>query len=95
MAAIYSTFLQRAYDQIIHDVCIQTCLSLLHGQSWYCRWIPTIRYVRHRLSALSSQHGFDGFKDEAELQQMVVTGVNSTDGSTATCIRAVTATVSP
>ena len=23
MAAIYSTFLQRAYDQIVHDVCLQ------------------------------------------------------------------------
>lgn len=24
IAAIYSTFLQRAYDQIIHDVCLQS-----------------------------------------------------------------------
>ena len=23
MAAIYSTFLQRAYDQVLHDVCLQ------------------------------------------------------------------------
>ena len=23
VAAIYSTFLQRAYDQIVHDVCLQ------------------------------------------------------------------------
>jgi len=41
---------------------------------------PTIRVYTHRLSALSSQHGFDGSQDEAELQQMVVTGVNLTDG---------------
>jgi len=36
-------------------------------------------YVRHRF-CVSSQHGFDGSQDEAELQQMVVTGVNYTDG---------------
>ena len=27
--AIYSTFLQRAYDQVVHDVAIQGCLSVL------------------------------------------------------------------
>jgi 1-deoxy-D-xylulose-5-phosphate synthase len=27
VAAIYSTFLQRAFDQIVHDVCLQTCRS--------------------------------------------------------------------
>ena len=26
VVAIYSTFLQRAYDQIIHDVCLGGCL---------------------------------------------------------------------
>ena len=27
VVGIYSTFLQRAYDQIIHDVCLQDCRS--------------------------------------------------------------------
>ena len=27
VAAIYSTFLQRAYDQIVHDVCLQRLTS--------------------------------------------------------------------
>ncbi|NKB17211.1 MAG: 1-deoxy-D-xylulose-5-phosphate synthase, partial [Pseudanabaena sp. CRU_2_10] len=36
VAAIYSTFLQRAYDQIVHDVCIQICPSFLHGSRWNC-----------------------------------------------------------
>jgi len=80
----------------IHDVCIQTCLSFLHGQSWNCRrrWSHPSGYVRHCLSALPSQYGLDGSQNEAELQQMVVTGVNYTDGPSPCAIRAVTATVS-
>ena len=30
VVAIYSTFLQRAYDQLIHDVALQNWMSCLH-----------------------------------------------------------------
>ncbi|MEH2291276.1 1-deoxy-D-xylulose-5-phosphate synthase [Nostoc sp.] len=83
VAAIYSTFLQRAYDQIIHDVCIQNlpvffCLDRAgivgsdgptHQGMYdiaYLRCIPNIVIMAP--------------KDEAELQSMVVTGVNHTSG---------------
>ncbi|MCW5316892.1 1-deoxy-D-xylulose-5-phosphate synthase [Nostoc sp. KVJ3] len=83
VAAIYSTFLQRAYDQIIHDVCIQNlpvffCLDRAgivgsdgptHQGMYdiaYLRCIPNIVIMAP--------------KDEAELQSMVVTGINHTSG---------------
>ena len=83
IVAIYSTFLQRAYDQIIHDVCIQNlpvffCLDRAgivgadgptHQGMYdiaYLRCIPNIVVMAP--------------KDEAELQRMVVTGVNYTQG---------------
>ncbi|MBD2499425.1 1-deoxy-D-xylulose-5-phosphate synthase [Anabaena azotica] len=86
VAAIYSTFLQRAYDQIIHDVCIQNlpvffCLDRAgivgsdgptHQGMYdiaYLRCIPNIVLMAP--------------KDEAELQSMVVTGINYTDGAIA------------
>ncbi|MEH2161682.1 MAG: 1-deoxy-D-xylulose-5-phosphate synthase [Nostoc sp.] len=83
VAVIYSTFLQRAYDQIIHDVCIQNlpvffCLDRAgivgadgptHQGMYdiaYLRCIPNIVIMAP--------------KDEAELQRMVVTGINHTSG---------------
>ncbi|PSO52291.1 MAG: 1-deoxy-D-xylulose-5-phosphate synthase [Cyanobacteria bacterium QH_1_48_107] len=83
VATIYSTFLQRAYDQIVHDVCIQNlpvffCLDRAgivgadgptHQGMYdmaYLRCLPNIVLMAP--------------KDEAELQRMVVTGVNHTDG---------------
>jgi 1-deoxy-D-xylulose-5-phosphate synthase len=83
VAAIYSTFLQRGYDQIIHDVCIQNLpvfFSLdragivgadgpTHQGMYdiaYLRCIPNIVVMAP--------------KDEAELQRMVVTGIEYTDG---------------
>ena len=83
VAAIYSTFLQRAYDQVIHDVCIQKlpvffCLDRAgivgadgptHQGMYdiaYMRCIPNIVVMAP--------------KDEAEMQRMIVTGVNYTDG---------------
>ncbi|MFN6482146.1 MULTISPECIES: 1-deoxy-D-xylulose-5-phosphate synthase [unclassified Nostoc] len=83
VAAIYSTFLQRAYDQIIHDVCIQNlpvffCLDRAgivgsdgptHQGMYdiaYLRCIPNIAIMAP--------------KDEAELQRMIVTGINHTSG---------------
>ena len=83
VAAIYSTFLQRAYDQIIHDICIQKlpvffCLDRAgivgadgptHQGMYdiaYLRCIPNITIMAP--------------KDEAELQRMVVTGINHRSG---------------
>jgi 1-deoxy-D-xylulose-5-phosphate synthase len=83
VATIYSTFLQRAYDQVVHDVCIQKlpvffCMDRAgivgadgptHQGMYdiaYLRCIPNIVIMAP--------------KDEAELQRMVVTGVNYTDG---------------
>ncbi|MGJ5672172.1 MAG: 1-deoxy-D-xylulose-5-phosphate synthase [Nostochopsis sp.] len=83
VAAIYSTFLQRAFDQIIHDVCIQNlpvffCLDRAgivgadgptHQGMYdiaYLRCIPNIVLMAP--------------KDEAELQRMIVTGINHTTG---------------
>ncbi|HEY9810270.1 MAG TPA: 1-deoxy-D-xylulose-5-phosphate synthase [Halomicronema sp.] len=83
VVAIYSTFLQRAYDQIIHDVCIQNipvffCLDRAgivgadgptHQGMYdisFLRCIPNIVIMAP--------------KDEAELQRMLVTGINYTDG---------------
>ncbi len=83
VVAIYSTFLQRAYDQIIHDVCIQNlpvffCLDRAgivgadgptHQGMYdiaYLRCIPNIVLMAP--------------KDEAELQQMLVTGIEYTKG---------------
>jgi 1-deoxy-D-xylulose-5-phosphate synthase len=78
VAAIYSTFLQRGYDQIIHDVCIQSlpvffCLDRAgivgadgptHQGMYdiaFLRCIPNIVLMAP--------------KDEAEMQQMIVTGI--------------------
>ncbi|MBF2079037.1 MAG: 1-deoxy-D-xylulose-5-phosphate synthase [Synechococcales cyanobacterium T60_A2020_003] len=83
VVAIYSTFLQRAFDQIIHDVCIQNlpvffCMDRAgivgadgptHQGMYdiaYLRCIPNIVIMAP--------------KDEAELQRMIVTGVEYTDG---------------
>lgn len=86
VTAIYSTFLQRAYDQIIHDICIQKlpvflCLDRAgivgadgptHQGMYdiaYLRCIPNIVVMAP--------------KDEAELQRMVVTGINHTESAIA------------
>ncbi|MGB6167293.1 MAG: 1-deoxy-D-xylulose-5-phosphate synthase [Geitlerinemataceae cyanobacterium] len=86
VVAIYSTFLQRAYDQIIHDVCIQNlpvffCLDRAgivgvdgptHQGMYdiaYLRCIPHITIMAP--------------KDEAEMQRMMVTGLEHTSGPVA------------
>jgi 1-deoxy-D-xylulose-5-phosphate synthase len=79
VAAIYSTFLQRAYDQIIHDVCIQKlpvffCLDragIVGADGPTHQGMYDIAYLRciPNMTIMAP-------KDEAELQRMVVTGVN-------------------
>ncbi|WP_218081537.1 1-deoxy-D-xylulose-5-phosphate synthase [Anthocerotibacter panamensis] len=81
VAAIYSTFLQRAFDQIIHDVCIQN--------------VPVF-FCMDRAGVVGedgpTHHGVFDYsylrlipnivimapKDEAEFQQMIATGVAHT-----------------
>jgi 1-deoxy-D-xylulose-5-phosphate synthase len=83
VAAIYSTFLQRAYDQIIHDVCIQNlpvffCLDragVVGADGPTHQGLYDIAYLRCIPNMVIMAP-----KDEAELQQMVVTGINYTDG---------------
>ncbi|MEH2146158.1 1-deoxy-D-xylulose-5-phosphate synthase [Nostoc sp.] len=83
IAAIYSTFLQRAYDQIIHDVCIQNlpvffCLDragIVGSDGPTHQGMYDIAYLRCIPNMVMMAP-----KDEAELQRMVVTGVNHTSG---------------
>lgn len=81
VAAIYSTFLQRAYDQIIHDVCIQNlpvffCLDragIVGADGPTHQGMYDISYLRCIPNMVLMAP-----KDEAEMQRMVVTGVNHT-----------------
>ncbi|WP_445629742.1 1-deoxy-D-xylulose-5-phosphate synthase [Nostoc sp. DSM 114167] len=83
VAAIYSTFLQRAYDQIIHDVCIQNlpvffCLDragIVGSDGPTHQGMYDIAYLRCIPNMVIMAP-----KDEAELQSMVVTGVEHTSG---------------
>ncbi|MGK7929586.1 MAG: 1-deoxy-D-xylulose-5-phosphate synthase [Spirulina sp.] len=83
VAAIYSTFLQRAYDQIVHDVCIQNlpvffCLDragIVGADGPTHQGMYDISYLRclPNMTIMAP-------KDEAELQRMVVTGIEHTSG---------------
>jgi 1-deoxy-D-xylulose-5-phosphate synthase len=83
VVAIYSTFLQRAYDQIVHDVCIQKlpvffCMDragIVGADGPTHQGMYDIAYLRclPNMTVMAP-------KDEAELQQMMVTGINHTDG---------------
>jgi 1-deoxy-D-xylulose-5-phosphate synthase len=83
VAAIYSTFLQRAYDQIIHDVCIQNlpvffCLDragIVGADGPTHQGMYDIAYLRCIPNMVLMAP-----KDEGELQRMVVTGINYTAG---------------
>ncbi|GBF85394.1 1-deoxy-D-xylulose-5-phosphate synthase [Aphanothece sacrum FPU3] len=83
VVAIYSTFLQRAYDQVLHDVCIQNlpvffCLDragIVGADGPTHQGMYDIAYLRciPNMAIMAP-------KDEAELQRMIVTGINHTDG---------------
>ena len=83
VAAIYSTFLQRAFDQIVHDVCIQKlpvffCLDragIVGADGPTHQGMYDIAYLRSIPHMVLMAP-----KDEAELQRMIVTGINYTDG---------------
>ena len=86
VCAIYSTFLQRAFDQIIHDVCIQKlpvffCLDragIVGSDGPTHQGMYDIAYLRCIPNMVLMAP-----KDEAELQRMIVTGVEYTDGAIA------------
>ena len=75
---IYSTFLQRSYDQIVHDVCLQNLnvnffldrAGLVGEDGATHHGVFDIAYLRHVPNLL-----FMSPKDEAELAQMVATAL--------------------
>lgn len=83
VVAIYSTFLQRGYDQIVHDICIQNlpvffCLDragIVGADGPTHQGMYDISYLRclPNMTIMAP-------KDEAELQRMVATGINHTSG---------------
>ena len=86
VVGIYSTFLQRAYDQIIHDVCIQKlpvffCLDragIVGADGPTHQGMYDIAYLRCIPNMVVMAP-----KDEGELQRMVVTGIEYRDGAIA------------
>jgi 1-deoxy-D-xylulose-5-phosphate synthase len=86
VATIYSTFLQRAFDQIIHDVCIQKlpvffCLDragIVGADGPTHQGMYDIAYLRCIPNMVLMAP-----KDEAELQRMIVTGIEHTEGAIA------------
>ena len=61
--AIYSTFLQRAYDQVVHDVAIQNLpvrFAIDRAGLVGADGATHAGAVRRRLSRLPAQHGGDG-----------------------------------
>lgn len=79
VVTIYSTFLQRGYDQIVHDVCIQNlpvffCMDragIVGVDGPTHQGLYDIAYLRCLPNMVLMAP-----KDEAELQQMLVTGIN-------------------
>jgi 1-deoxy-D-xylulose-5-phosphate synthase len=86
VVAIYSTFLQRGFDQIVHDVCIQKlpvffCLDragIVGADGPTHQGMYDIAYLRCIPNLVLMAP-----KDEAELQRMMVTGINYSEGAIA------------
>lgn len=81
VVTIYSTFLQRAFDQIIHDICIQKlpvffCMDragIVGADGPTHQGMYDIAYLRCIPNMVLMAP-----KDEAELQRMIVTGIQHT-----------------
>ncbi|WNF37835.1 1-deoxy-D-xylulose-5-phosphate synthase [Bacillaceae bacterium IKA-2] len=81
--AVYSTFLQRAYDQVVHDICRQNLnvffaidrAGLVGADGETHQGVFDIAFLRHipNMTILAA-------KDENELQHMVYTAVEYSDG---------------
>ena len=81
VATIYSTFLQRAFDQIVHDVCIQNlpvffCMDragIVGADGPTHQGMYDIAYLRCIPNMVLMAP-----KDEGELQRMLITGIQHT-----------------
>ncbi len=86
VVAIYSTFLQRGFDQVVHDVCIQSLpvifamdrAGVVGSDGPTHHGVFDISYLRCLPSMVVMAP-----KDEAELRDMLATAVEYTDGPTA------------
>jgi 1-deoxy-D-xylulose-5-phosphate synthase len=83
VAAIYSTFLQRAYDQIVHDVCLQK-LNVVFAMD-RAGLVGDDGPTHHGAFDISYQRCLPNIvlmapRDEAELQHMVHTALLYDDG---------------
>ncbi len=80
--AIYSTFLQRAYDQVVHDVALQglPCASHRPRRPGRRRWRDPRRLLRRRLSRLPAGHDHHGRGRRGELVHMVATAAAFDEG---------------
>src|SRR5215470_12530296 len=80
VVAIYSTFLQRSYDQLIHDVCLQNLpvticadrAGLVGDDGKTHHGIYDVAYTRHVPNMVVAAP-----KDENELQHLIFTAVSS------------------
>ncbi len=83
VAAIYSTFLQRSYDQVLHDVCIQN-LPVIFALD-RCGLVGADGPTHHGVFDLAYLRSMPNMvvmapKDENELQSMVKTAVAYQEG---------------
>jgi len=79
VVAIYSTFLQRAYDQILHDVCLQKLsVTFVLDRAGVVGADGPTHHGLFDLAYLRSMPGMTIMapKDEAELEQMIYTALN-------------------
>jgi 1-deoxy-D-xylulose-5-phosphate synthase len=78
VAAIYSTFLQRAFDQIIHDVCLQNLnVTIAMDRAGI---VGADGPTHHGLLDISYLRGYPNIilmapKDEAEMRDMMLTAI--------------------
>lgn len=78
VAAIYSTFLQRAFDQVIHDVCLQD-LNVTFAMD-RAGIVGADGPTHHGLLDIAYLRGYPNIvlmapKDEAELRDMILTSI--------------------
>ena len=86
VAAIYSTFLQRAYDQIVHDVCLQRLpVVFAMDRAGFAGDDGRTHHGIYDLSYLRCLPNMTIMapKDENELRHMVATAIDYTDGPVA------------
>lgn len=85
VAAIYSTFLQRAFDQVLHDVCLQNLnVTLAMDRAGI---VGADGPTHHGLLDISYLRGYPNItlmapKDERELRDMILTSIE-TEGAAA------------